>query len=238
MAASMVIGLSATLRAVEVDFNRDIRPILAANCLKCHGLDESARKSKLRLDIPQGPITPAKSGKCAVVPGHPEQSELVRRVFSKDPDEVMPPSPTHVVLGEAQKQLLFRWVAQGAKYEKHWAFVAPEQAPLPQVREKDWPKNPIDYFVLARLESVGLHPSPEADRYTLVRRLYLDLIGLPPTPAEADVFVNDPSPDAYGRLVDKLLASPHYGERWARRWLDLARYADTYGFEKDRPLSI
>jgi hypothetical protein len=224
--------------ASPVDFNRDIRPILSANCFKCHGIDEAARKSKLRLDVRTTAIAPAKSGKLAIVPGHPERSELVRRVFASDPDDVMPPSSTKVTLSDVQKALLKQWIAEGAEYKTHWAFVAPRQVPLPAVKQADWPRNPIDRFILARLESEGLHPSPEADRYTLIRRVYLDLIGLPPTPEEAYAFAKDPSPDAYDRLVDRLLANPHYGERWARRWLDLARYADTNGFEKDRPRSI
>jgi hypothetical protein len=221
-----------------VDFNRDIRPVLSANCLKCHGIDENARKSKLRLDSRQTAIGPAKSGKTAIVPGHPESSELVRRVFSNDPDEVMPPSSTKVTLSDAQKSLLRQWISEGAAYKVHWAFVAPVQAPVPAVARAGWARNPIDHFIQARLEADGLEPSPEADKYTLIRRVYLDLIGLPPTPAEADAFAHDPSPDAYEKLVDRLLANPHYGERWARRWLDLARYADTNGFEKDRVRSI
>ena len=227
-----------TSSALAVDFNRDIRPILASNCLKCHGIDEGARKSKLRLDLRSIATGPAKSGKAAIVPGKPWQSELVRRVFSDDPQEVMPPASTHVTLTQAQKSLLKEWISQGAPYETHWAFVAPKQAALPEVRQADWPANPIDRFVLAKLEAGGLHPSPRADRYALVRRVYLDLIGLPPTPEQADAFVHDTSSDAYEKLVDKLLADPHYGERWARRWLDLARYADTNGFEKDRPRTI
>lgn len=225
-------------KAATVDFNRDIRPILASNCLKCHGLDESARKSKLRLDLRATATGPAKSGKFAIVPNKPDESELIRRVTSNDPDYVMPPSSTHVTLSPEQKQLLRNWIAQGAPYSQHWAFIAPRQAPLPKVKQAAWPRNPMDYFVLADLESAGLHPSPQADRYTLIRRLYLDLIGIPPTPNEADEFVNDSSPDAYDKIVDRLLASPRYGERWARRWLDLARYADTNGFEKDRPRTI
>ena len=224
--------------ALAVDFNRDIRPILASNCLKCHGIDEGSRKSKLRLDLRSTATRPAKSGKAAIVPGKPQESELVRRVFSDDPQEVMPPSSTHVTLGDAQKKLLRDWISQGAQYDVHWAFVAPKQGALPEVKQADWVVNPIDRFVLAKLESNGLHPSPRADRYTLVRRVYLDLIGLPPTPQEADAFVHDESSDAYEKLVDKLLADPRYGERWARRWLDLARYADTNGFEKDRPRTI
>lgn len=233
-----IAGAAYAAPTRTVDFNTDIRPILSANCFKCHGLDEGARKSKLRLDIRQTAISPAKSGKLPIVPGHPERSELIRRVFASNSDDVMPPSSTKVTLTDAQKELLKRWIAQGAEYKTHWAFVAPKQAPLPAVKQTDWPRNPIDRFVLARLESEGLHPAPEADRYTLIRRVYLDLIGLPPTPQEADAFANDPSPDAYDKLVDRLLANPHYGERWARRWLDLARYADTNGFEKDRPRSI
>jgi hypothetical protein len=224
--------------APAVDFNRDIRPILSANCFKCHGIDEGSRKSKLRLDVRDTAIGPAKSGKRAIVPGHPEQSELVRRVFETNPDDVMPPASTKVTLSDSQKSLLRQWIAEGAGYKTHWAFVAPRQEPPPQVKQTDWARNPIDRFVLARLESEGLHPAPEADRYTLIRRVSLDLIGLPPTPQEADAFAKDPAPDAYERLVDRLLANPHYGERWARRWLDLARYADTNGFEKDRPRSI
>lgn len=234
-----LFGLLAGAPArAEIDFNREIRPILSANCFKCHGIDESARKSKLRLDVREVALTPAKSGKVAIEPGHPETSELIRRVFSTDPDVVMPPASTKVTLSDAQKSLLRQWIAEGAKYKVHWAFVAPVQAPLPSAKKTGWARNPIDYFIQSRLEAEGMEPSPEADRYTLIRRLYLDLIGIPPTPAEADAFAHDPSPDAYDKLVDRLLASRHYGERWARRWLDLARYADTNGFEKDRVRTI
>ena len=234
--AVALAGFSRPARAV--DFNRDIRPILASNCLKCHGIDEGSRKSKLRLDLRSTATGPAKSGKAAIVPNKPQESELVRRVFSDDPQEVMPPSSTHVTLNDGQKRLLKEWITQGAQYDTHWAFVAPKQATPPEVRQSDWPANPIDRFILAKLEATGLHPSPRADRYTLVRRVYLDLLGLPPTPAQADAFVHDDSSDAYPKLVDRLLADPRYGERWARRWLDLARYADTNGFEKDRPRTI
>jgi hypothetical protein len=235
--ASVVLAMGLRA-AAAVDFNREIRPIFAANCLKCHGIDEGARKSKLRLDDRATATAPAKSGRIAIVPRKPEASELVRRVFAADVDDRMPPASTHLTLSDSQKNLLRQWVAEGAKYETHWAFVAPRQSPLPAARLRDWPRNSIDRFVLAKLEREGLHPAAEADRYTLVRRLYLDLIGLPPTPREAQEFVDDPLPDAYEHLVDKLLDSPRYGERWARRWLDLARYADTNGFEKDRPRTI
>lgn len=238
IAISALVLLPAAARAAQVDFNRDIRPIFAANCLKCHGIDEGSRKAKLRLDVRETAIGPAKSGERAIVPGKPGESELIRRVFSEDADEVMPPTKTKIILTATQKNLLKQWIAEGAKYETHWAFVPPTQATLPAVKQGVWAKNSIDNFVLAKLESQGLRPSGEADRYTLVRRVYLDLIGLPPTPEEADAFVKDGSADAYEKLVDKLLASPRYGERWARRWLDLARYADTNGFEKDRPRTI
>ncbi len=224
--------------SANVDFNRDVIPILSNNCFKCHGPDPDNRKANLRLDVREVATKPAESGEIAIVPGKPDDSELVRRIFSDDPDERMPSKQSNKSLTDSQKQLLRRWIAEGAEYEPHWSFVPPRQAPLPSVKRTDWAKNPLDYFVLAKLEAEGLSPSPEADRYTLVRRLFLDLIGLPPTPEEADAFVHDSAPDAYERLVDKLLASPHYGERWARRWLDLARYADTNGYEKDRPRSI
>jgi hypothetical protein len=222
----------------EISFSRQIRPILSENCFKCHGADEEARKAKMRLDQREGATGTAKSGGHPIVPGKPEESEVIQRITSEDEDDLMPPPATKKTLSAEQKRLLREWIAAGAKYEPHWAFVAPRRTPLPSVAQTDWPKNPIDRFILNRLEREGLRPSPPADRATLVRRVFLDLIGLPPTPAEADAFLDDPSPDAYGKLVDRLLASPQYGERWARRWLDLARYADSNGYEKDRPRSI
>ena len=238
--AVMLAADAATPSAdnAPVDFARDVRPILSGYCFKCHGPDEGTRKAKLRLDVREHALQPAKSGELPIVPGQPDQSEVVSRIFTADEDEVMPPAGAKHPLTPAQKDILKRWIAAGAEYQPHWAFVPPKQSPLPPVREKAWPQNAIDDFVLARLDKEGLQPSPRADKYTLARRVYLDLLGLPPTPAEADAFVNDPSPGAYEQLVDKLLASPHYGERWARRWLDLARYADTNGYEKDRPRSI
>ncbi len=233
-----LLTLAAGARAEDPDFNRDVRPILSHHCFKCHGPDDKGRKAKLRLDLSDAATAPRKHGRHAIVPGKPGASELIRRVVSDDETEVMPPLVTKNPLTAAEKDILKRWIAAGAVYAPHWALVPPRQAPLPGVKQKDWPRNSIDYFTLARMEAAGLHPSPEADRYVLVRRLYLDLIGLPPTPAEADDFVRDARPDAYEKLVDHLLDSPHYGERWARRWLDLARYADTNGYEKDRPRSI
>ncbi|HEY7326345.1 MAG TPA: PSD1 and planctomycete cytochrome C domain-containing protein [Gemmataceae bacterium] len=237
---SLLSGLTTPLQAVggEDTFNSQVRPILARHCFKCHGPDEKARKARLRLDQRDAALRGGKSKQPAIVPRHPEQSELIRRIFAEDESEIMPPPHTKNPLTGEDKQILKRWISDGAEYRLHWAFVPPKQVPLPSVKQTGWPHNAIDYFVLARLEAEGLKPSPQADRYTLARRLYLDLIGLPPTPEETVAFVNDKSPDAYEKLVDRLLASPHYGERWARRWLDLARYADTNGYEKDRPRSI
>ncbi len=237
---SLLLGTASPLLAAsgEDTFNNKVRPILAGHCFKCHGPDDKARKAKLRLDQRDAALRGGRSKQPALVPGHPEQSELIRRIFAEEESEIMPPPHTKNPLTAEDKQILKRWIAEGAEYRLHWAFVPPKQQPLPAVKQRDWPRNPIDYFILARLEAEGLKPSPQADRYTLARRLYLDLIGLPPTPEETEAFVNDKSPDAYEKLVDRLLASPHYGERWARRWLDLARYADTNGYEKDRPRSI
>ena len=222
----------------EIDFHRDVRPLLSRHCFKCHGPDDKARKGKLRLDLRDDALLPAKSGKPAIVPGKPDDSELLRRLTTTDATDLMPPPETKNPLTDAQKQILKRWIATGAEYRPHWAFVAPKPAPLPRILNARWPKNEIDYFILAGLEAAGLQPSASADRYTLVRRVYLDLIGLPPTLEEIDAFVLDASPRAYEDLVDRLLASKHYGERWARRWLDLARYADTNGYEKDRQRTI
>lgn len=224
---------ASALRAAAPDFNRDVRPVLAQHCFACHGMDEHSRKGKLRLDLAESALGQGKSGATAIIPGKADDSEVIKRLFSTDEDELMPPPHTKKVVSEKDKGILKAWIQSGAKYEQHWAYLPPRQAPLPQPG-----MHPIDAFIRARLEKEGLPASPEADRHTLVRRLSLDLIGLPPTPAEADAFVNDTAPDAYEKLVDSLLASQQYGERWARRWLDLARYADTNGFEKDRPRQI
>ena len=216
----------------SVSFNRDVRPILAAKCFACHGPDEEQRQAELRLDVREAALAQE-----AFVPGEPDESELIRRLSSDDSDERMPPEGSDQ-LSAAEQTVLREWIAAGAKYEQHWSFIPPQQLALPTVAEADWPRNAIDHFVLARLEAEGLQPSPSADRYTLCRRVYLDLIGLPPTPEQADAFVDDKDPRAYEKLVDRLLESQHYGERWARLWLDLARYSDTNGYEKDRPRSI
>src|SRR5262245_701105 len=223
-------------RAAErIDFQRDIRPILADNCFKCHGPDDKARKAKLRLDLRATALEGGRSGAAAFVPGKPDASEMIRRISSTEETEVMPPPSTGKKLSAKQLQLLRNWIADGATYQVHWAYVPPRRPALPTVKDTVWSRNPIDRFVLARQEREGLHPSPPADRESLIRRLNLDLLGLPPTPAEVDAFLADRSPDAYEKLVDRLLSSPHYGERWGRHWLDAARYADSDGYEKDKP---
>jgi hypothetical protein len=233
LAAGAIAGTARAARAAGPDFTRDVRPILAKHCFRCHGPDDKTREGGLRLDDRDAAIR-----KKALVPGKPDDSELVKRIVSTDENEVMPPPAAKIPLSAKDKQVLREWVAAGAEYRAHWSFVPPAQAPLPAVKRAEWVRNPVDRFVLARLEAEGLSPSAEADRLTLARRLSLDLTGLPPTPEEADAFAADQAPDAYEKFVDRLLASPRYGERWARRWLDLARYADTNGYEKDRGRSI
>ncbi len=222
----------------KIQFGRDILPILSANCLVCHGQDEKARKAGLRLDVAEGATRTLKSGSRAVVPGDLKQSELIARIFSTDDTERMPPPKSQHDLTPSQKELLKRWIAAGAEYQRHWAFVAPVRPALPATRHKAWARNGIDDFVLARLEQEGLEPSPEADRYTLARRVAIDLTGLPPTPAMVDRFVSDLAANAYEKYVDALLDMPAYGERWAQVWLDLARYADSNGYAEDQPRTI
>lgn len=231
-------ALQASAPAAGPDFNRDVRPILSNRCFKCHGPDEENQEAGLRLDLRDAAIRELDSGARAIVPGHADSSELVARIMSDDPDLVMPPPHTKVSLSADEKRILAEWVEAGAEYAPHWAFVKPVKPEPPVVRDATWIRNPIDRFVLARLEAEGLAASPAADPATLCRRVHLDLVGLPPSPEELAAFLADDAPDAYERLVDRLLASPRYGERWARKWLDLARYADTNGYEKDRPRTI
>jgi hypothetical protein len=240
VAFAVVWAFGGIAAAGGPDFSREVRPVLSQHCFKCHGPDDAAREAKLRLDVRDSATARGESGKTPIVPGKPDASELIHRILSHDPDEMMPPPAANKPLSDDERRILRAWVEAGAEYKPHWAFVPPRQVPPKSTVRSNWSRNPIDDFVQALLEAsgVGLKPSPEADRYTLARRVCLDLVGLQPTPEEADAFVNDPSPDAYERLVDRLLASPHYGERWARRWLDLARYADTNGYEKDRARSI
>lgn len=222
------VALAARSLADEIDFNRDIRPILAENCFYCHGQDANKRQADLRLDVRQAAVDIG-----AIVPGNAAESELVLRIHSDDPEAIMPPAGSNRRLTETQKELLLRWIQSGAKYDQHWAFVAPQRPAPPIVQSQSWLRNPIDAFVLAKLEAAGLAPSPEADRATLIKRLAIDLKGMPPSIDEVDQFVADPDPLAYEKLVDRLMASPRYGERMALPWLDAARYADSNGFQQD-----
>lgn len=224
---------AATLTNGRLEYNRDIRPILADNCFSCHGPDSASRKAGLRLDKFTEAVAARPKSSPAIVPGKPGQSELVRRITAGDPDDIMPPTKTLKILTPQQKDVLQRWIAQGAKYQPHWSLIAPVSPAFPKVHNRRWARNPIDVFILARLEGAGLKPAPEADRRTLARRVSLDLTGLPPTPAEVEAFVKDKSPNAYEKMVDRLLDSPHYGEHEGRYWLDAARYADTHGIHMD-----
>ena len=225
-------ALAPAHAAAKLDFNRDIRPILSDNCFACHGPDTQKVKGGLRLDSREAALKPAKSGALAIVPGKPEKSALVERTSTKAAADLMPPPESHKTLTSAQKDTLRRWVAEGANYSAHWAFVPPQRPSTPPIG------NPIDAHLLARLKRDGLKFSPEADRPTLLRRAALDLTGIPPTPAEVDTFLADRSPNAYERAVDRLLASPRYGERMAMLWLDYARYADSHGFQTDSSRSM
>ncbi len=222
-------AVSAYQTSTPIDFNRDIRPILSDNCFQCHGPDDQARMAKLRFDTQDGAF--AKAG--VIIAGDAANSHLIKRVITTNPDTVMPPPATGHKLSDAQIGTLKQWINEGAAWGSHWAFIAPQRAPLPAVKNQTWVKNAIDAFVLARLEKEGLTPAPQADRATLLRRVSFDLTGLPPTLKELDEFLNDKSPNAYEKVVDRLLASPRLGERLAFRWLDAARYADTNGYQID-----
>jgi hypothetical protein len=232
--ASALLLAPAVGRAADapVDFNRQVRPLLADHCFSCHGPDDRQRKAELRLDTKDGVLGQRPDSDPVVVPGKSADSELIRRVTSAEPSKRMPPAKTGKPLTAAQIDTLKRWVDQGAKWSDHWAFIPPVRPVLPAVKAA-WGRNAIDRFVLARLEAEGLTPSPEADKTTLIRRLTLDLTGLPPTPQEVDAFLKDESANAYEKLVDRLLASPRYGERMALDWLDSARFADTHGYHID-----
>ena len=227
---ALLLGLNValTVQAEKIEFNRDIRPILSENCFSCHGSDEKARKAKLRLDLSEEARREHKNG-TPIVPGDLTKSVIWERILSTDEDEVMPPPKSHLALTATDKSKIKAWIEQGAEYEEHWAFVAPKRT-APPAGDK---LPAIDYWVSRQLAEAGLRPSPEADRHTLIRRVTLDLTGLPPTAAEVEAFVQDKQPDAYGRLVDRLLASPHFGERMGLDWLDAARYSDTNGYSID-----
>jgi hypothetical protein len=232
----LLLLTAATVGAADkVDFRRDVLPILADKCFVCHGRDAEHRQGKLRLDERASALLGGESGAKAIVPSKADESELVKRIESKDDDLRMPPARYKKQLTDAERVVLRRWVAEGAEYKAHWAFESPVRPRIPEVAKKDWARGDLDRFVLARLEKEGLSPSAEADKVTLLRRVTLDLTGLPPTIAEVDAFLADKSDDAYSQVVQRLLDSPHYGERWGRIWLDGARYADSDGYEKDKP---
>ncbi|MFM7593396.1 MAG: PSD1 and planctomycete cytochrome C domain-containing protein, partial [Isosphaeraceae bacterium] len=220
-----------------ISFTQEIRPILARHCYACHGPDQAQRKAKLRLDTREGAFAD-RGGWSPVAAGDAEHSGILERITSTDKDEVMPPGGPEKRLSPEEISKIRAWIIQGAPWADHWAFQKPVRAPLPFVKDSKWPTSPIDHFVLARAEANGLKPNESADKRTLIRRLSLDLTGLPPTPEQVIEFLNDSAPDAYSRLVERFLASPAYGERWARIWLDLARFADTKGYEKDRSRPI
>jgi hypothetical protein len=233
VACSLLTGAPAYC-APPVDFNRDVRPILSGQCYQCHGPDEKARKAKLRLDLRDEAVD-----RGAIVPGKPDESELVKRVCSTDPEVRMPPAAKKPALSADQTDLLKRWIAEGAKYSEHWSFGKLTRPAVPKPNTEDLVlRNPIDNFILYRLQREGVKPSREADRVTLIRRLSFDLTGLPPTPEEVRAFVEDQSPEAYEKVVDRLLASPHFGERMAVWWLDLVRYADSAGYHSDNPINV
>ena len=237
----VLLAPAAFAAETSLDFQRDVRPILSNHCYQCHGPDEHGRKAGLRLDIREEALKPAKSGDLAIVPGKPADSHLVTRILTRDEDEIMPPPQAKKPITDAQREILKRWISEGAPYAPHWAYKMPVKAAVPQVSKlklasAEWNEsnNPIDGFIAQKLVSGGLKPSAKAAPEALIRRLYLDLTGLPPAADDVKAI----TPQSYEALVDKLLDSPQYGERWARRWLDLARYADTNGYEKDRERSI
>ncbi|HYI95999.1 MAG TPA: DUF1549 domain-containing protein, partial [Bryobacteraceae bacterium] len=227
-----VMLVAPYLVSAETGFNREIRPILSDKCFACHGPDAAARKIRLRLDS-EAASRADLGGRFAIVPGDSGRSELVKRVTAPNPGLRMPPAHTGVKLSDREINALRSWIDEGAKWQKHWAFIPPQETRLPEVKNKQWARNGIDYFVLERLEREGMQPSPEAAKITLLRRVHFDLTGLPPTIDEVDGFVKDNSPDAYEKVVDRLLKSPRYGEKMAIRWLDAARYADTNGYQTD-----
>jgi mono/diheme cytochrome c family protein len=228
--------LQAAINAdYEIGYNRDIRSILSENCFSCHGPDE--QKAKLRLDRRADALKGGKNG-AAIVPGNTQKGLLIERIMHPDPSERMPPEDSHRKLSSDQIALIKRWIHQGAEYQAHWAYVPAVDHPIPKVKRKKWPINWIDHFILSGIEAAKMKPAPDTDKTTLARRLYFDLTGLPPTFDDVNQFVTDKSPDAYEQLVDKLIASPHFGERMAMFWLDLVRFADTVGYHGDQPHSI
>ena len=227
-----VVSLAAEKNGIT--FNRDVRPILSNNCFACHGFDEKERKADLRLDTPEGALADL-GGYRAIVPGDLANSEAWQRITSEDDDEVMPPPDSHGKLTQDQKQTVKKWIEQGAVYEKHWSFIAPQQPEVPRLKGEG---NEVDAFLQQRLAVEEMEPSEKASKEIQIRRVTLDLTGLPPTPEEVDAFLADSSPEVYANLVDGLLGRATYGEHMARYWLDLARYADTHGLHLDNERSM
>ena len=237
----LVMGLLLTstqiANADKIQFDRDIRPILSDKCYACHGPDPATRQANLRFDTKEGAFSDP-SGYPIIVPGEPENSELVLRITHEDLDRRMPPQISNRRPTQAQIDTLVQWVTEGAVWEEHWAYNPPKRIDPPEIKKSDWAHNPIDQFILGRLETEGLEPSPEADKRTLIRRLHFDLTGLLPKPGEVDQFLRDKRPEAYEALVNRLLSTPQYGERMAIYWLDLVRYADTSGYHSDENVSV
>ena len=231
-------AVRASKELTKLSFNETIQPILSENCYACHGPDPGARKAKLRLDRTEFAFVPHDKFGPAIIAGQPDKSPLVRKIEAKNPKDRMPPPEAHKTLKPEQIVLLREWVKEGAEYEEHWSFIAPKAQAVPDVKQGAWVRNAIDNFILARLEKEGLTPSPEADRRSLIRRVTYDLTGLPPTPEEVKAFLEENAPDAYEKVVDRLLASPRYGEHRAHYWLDVARYGDTHGLHTDHFRSI
>ncbi len=230
----VILFCASSASAAPIRFSSDVLPILASKCFTCHGPDAEHRKAGLRLDQKEGLFAPLKSGNIAVVPGDTSKSALFHRISTANAEEVMPPTDAPKPLSDEEKQTLIRWIEEGASWTGHWAFEPLREGAPPSVEGDTWSRNPIDQFIRAAQVERGLTPSPEADRRTLIRRLSFDLLGLPPKPEEVDAFIGDTRPDAWERLVDSMLASPRYGERWARHWLDVAHYGDTHGYDKDK----
>src|SRR6266850_2987164 len=237
-AASPLLAATSKPASKSTDFNREIRPILSENCYACHGPDVEKRKAGLRLDKQDGALAELKSGNHAIVPGNTAKSALIERITTADEDDRMPPLKTGKHLTPAQIETLRKWIAEGAEWKGHWSFLAPQRSEVPRVGNQRWPKNPIDSFILARLQRNHLEPEAEALKTTLIRRVTFDLTGLPPTVKEVDAFFADRQPGAYERLVERLLGSQRYGEHMARYWLDVARYGDTHGLHLDNERSL
>ena len=238
LAASVLLGSNLVVPAGKISFNKDIRPILADRCFSCHGPDSAARKADLRLDLEEEAKAALREGVTPIVPGDPDASAIIRRLTHEDPEELMPPPDSKLTVTSGEIELIRRWISQGAKWERHWAFLPPRSNPPASGRDHPWPRNEVDRYILETLGTHSLKPSPPADRAQLLRRVTLDLTGLPPTITELDTFLLDNSGRAYERAVDRLLASPAFGERMALEWLDVARYGDTDGLFEDHPRSI